>query len=221
MSVHYLSFRFNFTVGGEAATRLCRVEAAGATAGGLMEGVLMENAEGAEGVSEGGLEAKEKPKDPEPNTPEPKAPEPKDPEPNAPEPKAPEPKDPEPKAPEPKAPDPKAPDPKAPEPKAPDPKAPDPKDPEPKGVAEVAPKENADVADVAMVLGTEKAKADEDDDTGAALTKLNGAEEEATVEVAVDMRPRFENVEEAVGKEDGGGFGGWVDNEPVDEERKI
>lgn len=206
MSVHYLSFRFNFTVGGEAATRLCRVEAAGATAGGLMEGVLMENAEGAEGVSEGGLEAKEKPKDPEPNTPEPKAPEPK----------APEPKDPDPKAP-----DPKAPETKAPEPKAPEPKAPDPKDPEPKGVADVAPKENADVADVAMVLGTEKAKADEDDDTGAALTKLNGAEEEATVEVAVDMRPRFENVEEAVGKEDGGGFGGWVDNEPVDKERKI
>lgn len=31
-----------------------------------MEGVLKENAEGAEGVSEGGLEAKEKPEDPEP-----------------------------------------------------------------------------------------------------------------------------------------------------------
>lgn len=33
---------------------------------GLTEGVLKENAEGAEGVSEGGLGAKEKPEDPEP-----------------------------------------------------------------------------------------------------------------------------------------------------------
>lgn len=42
------------------------VGAGAVTAGGLMEGVLKENAESAEGVSEGGLEAKEKTEDPEP-----------------------------------------------------------------------------------------------------------------------------------------------------------
>lgn len=63
----YLSFRFSFTVGGEGAARIWGVEAeaVAATADGFMEGVK-ENAEGAEGVSEGGLEAKEKPEDPEP-----------------------------------------------------------------------------------------------------------------------------------------------------------
>lgn len=63
----YLSVRFSFTVGGEGAARLWGdgAEAVAATADGLMEGVK-EKAEGAEGVSEGGFEAKEKPEDPEP-----------------------------------------------------------------------------------------------------------------------------------------------------------
>lgn len=58
--------RFSLTVGGEALTRLWDVEAGAANAGGLMEGALKENAEGAAGVSEGGLEVKEKVDDPEP-----------------------------------------------------------------------------------------------------------------------------------------------------------
>lgn len=72
----YLSLRFSFTVGGEGAATLCRaVVGAGSGAGvatvdGLTEGVK-ENAEGAEGVSEGGLEPKEKPEEPEPKGAEP------------------------------------------------------------------------------------------------------------------------------------------------------
>lgn len=63
----YLSFRFNFTVGGEGAARIWGdgAEAVAATAGGLMEGVK-EKAEGAEGVSDGGFVAKEKLEDAEP-----------------------------------------------------------------------------------------------------------------------------------------------------------
>lgn len=61
----YLSFRFSFTVGGEGAAMLWGVGTGATIAGGLMEGVK-ENAEGADGVSDGGLEAKEKPEDPDP-----------------------------------------------------------------------------------------------------------------------------------------------------------
>lgn len=74
-SAENLSFRFSLTVCVEGAARLWGVGAgagAGAEAGagaatgdGLIEGVKV-NAEGAEGVSEGGLEAKEKLEDPEP-----------------------------------------------------------------------------------------------------------------------------------------------------------
>lgn len=75
----YLSFRFSFTVGATgAAARLCGVGAgaevgAGAGAGaaaGFMVGAK-ENAEGPEGVSEGGLEANEKPDAPVTNAEDP------------------------------------------------------------------------------------------------------------------------------------------------------
>lgn len=67
----YLSFRFSFTVGAKgAAARLCGVgDGAGAGAG-LMVGAK-ENAEGPAGVSEGGLEANEKPEAPETNAEDP------------------------------------------------------------------------------------------------------------------------------------------------------
>lgn len=82
-----LSFRFDFTVSVEGVVILWGVGAGAgagveagvgvgagagagaATADGLMEGVLKENADGAEGVSEGGLEAKEKLEDPDPTDP--------------------------------------------------------------------------------------------------------------------------------------------------------
>lgn len=89
--------------------------------------VLKENAEDAEGVSEGGLEAKEKP-----------------------------------------------------EPKGADP-----------------PRENAEGAEVEQVVGIEKVKPDEDDDTGAGGTMLKGAAVEVAATVgglgaATEVRPRFE-----------------------------
>lgn len=149
----YLSFRFSFTVGGEGAARLWGVgTGAGATtAGGLTEGVK-ENAEGAEGVSEGGLEAKENPEDPEP-----------------------------------------------------------------KGVD--PPREKAGGAPGEHVVGTEKMKLDDDDDTGAVGTMLNGAaEEEAAgaggVETAAEVRPRAGNVTGADVME-AAILGGWVAKEPV------
>lgn len=64
----YLSLRFSFTLGGEGAAILWsgpEAVAAGATVDGLME-EENRNADGAEGVSEGGLVAKENPEDPEP-----------------------------------------------------------------------------------------------------------------------------------------------------------
>lgn len=108
----YLSFKFSFTVGGEGAARLWGVGdgAGAATADGLMEGVK-EKAEGADGVSEGGLEAKEKLDVPEPN-----------------------------------------------------------------GVG--PPREKADAPAVEFVVGTEKVKDDDDDDTGAEGAMLNGAADE-------------------------------------------
>lgn len=108
----YLSFKFSFTVGGEGAARLWGVgDGAGATtADGLMEGVK-EKAEGADGVSEGGLEAKEKLDVPEPN-----------------------------------------------------------------GVG--PPREKAEAPAVEFVVGTEKVKDDDDDDTGAEGGMLNGAADE-------------------------------------------
>lgn len=67
----YLSFRFSFIVGAKgAAARLCGVgPGAGATAGFTVG--AKEKAEGPEGVSEGGLEANEKPDAPETNAEDP------------------------------------------------------------------------------------------------------------------------------------------------------
>lgn len=147
-SAENLSFRFIFTICGEAAAMLCGVDAGGATADGLIEGVK-EKAESAEGVSEGGLEAKEKPEDPEP-----------------------------------------------------------------KGA--VTPREKAEGAEVAFVVGTEKMKPDDDDDdTGAVTATLNGAAEEeaAGAEAAAEVRPRFGNVAGADGVK-AAILGGWVAKEP-------
>lgn len=66
----YLSFRFSFTVGGEGAAILWRDGSEAVAAGATVDGLIVEenrNADCAEGVSEGGLVAKENPKDPEPN----------------------------------------------------------------------------------------------------------------------------------------------------------
>lgn len=69
-------------------------------------------------------------------------------------------------------------------------------DPEPKGVD--PPREKAEGAEVEPVVGTENMKLDDEDDTGAAGTVLNGAvEEEAAVvggvEAAAEERVRFGN----------------------------
>lgn len=61
-----LSFKFSFTLGGEAVARPWGAGTEAAAADGLMGAGLRENAEGADGVSEGGLEANLKPEDPEP-----------------------------------------------------------------------------------------------------------------------------------------------------------
>lgn len=124
-------------------------------AGGLMEGVLKENAESAEGVSEGGLEAKEKTEDPEPKGVDPPR--------------------------------------------------------EKAGVAEVA--------EVAQVDGTEKVKPDEEEETAAVGTMLNGAAEEEVagaggVDAAAEVRPRFENAAGPDGME-AATLGGWTAKEPL------
>lgn len=65
----YLSFRFSFTVGGQVAAILWRDGSVAVAAGTTVDGLMVEgnrNADCAEGVSEGGLLAKENPKDPEP-----------------------------------------------------------------------------------------------------------------------------------------------------------
>lgn len=67
----YLSFRFSLTVGATgAAARLCGV-GAGVRAGDDLIVGAKENAEGPEGASEGGLEAKEKPDAPDTNAEDP------------------------------------------------------------------------------------------------------------------------------------------------------
>lgn len=65
----YLSFRFSFMVGGEGAAILWRDGSEAVAAGATVDGLIVEenrNADCAEGASEGGLGAKENPKDPEP-----------------------------------------------------------------------------------------------------------------------------------------------------------
>lgn len=66
LSAENLSLKLGFIVGGVATAMLWGAGAVEATGNGLVEGALKENADSAEGVSEGGLEAKEKPEAPEP-----------------------------------------------------------------------------------------------------------------------------------------------------------
>lgn len=91
-------------------------------------------------------------------------------------------------------------------------------DVEPKDMG--APREKAEGAAVAHVVGTEKLKPDDDTaaDTGAAGTMLNGAAaEEAAgaggVEAAAEVRLRFGNAAGADGME-AAILGGWVAKEP-------
>lgn len=90
-------------------------------------------------------------------------------------------------------------------------------DPEPKTVD--PPREKADGDEELPVLGTEKIKPDDEDDTGAVGTMLNGAtEEEAAVaggvEAAAEERLRFGNVAGPDGME-AAVLGGLTAKEPV------